>query len=238
MSERVYYAIGDVHGEAARLERLHGQILDDIARSGAPARIIHLGDLIDRGPRSRDCVIAAMALHARKDPNIEVISLRGNHEQMLLDAYDDLRDRNTNHWLNNGGDVALASYEVCNGIFDDWRGALDADHVAFLRSMPTMAFDEKRRLVFVHAGIDPARFPDCDDHLRQWTRSRRFFDTRQWPDRKALEGLLVVHGHTPTRTFTPYVDDRRINVDTGAVYGGVLTAVVLAKGQEPRFLSA
>lgn len=239
MTEAVYYAIGDVHGEANRLGRLHDQIFEDVAAHGRPATIIHLGDLIDRGARSRETVAMVLRLHtaAAELDTIKSVVLRGNHEQMMLDACDD--PSSLNHWLRNGGDSALASYEVENGVHDDdWRRAIDPDHIEFMRAMPTMAFDEERRLVFVHGGIDPEAFPNCTDQFRMWTRSPRFFRTETWPERPELEGVTVIHGHTPTKTLQPEIAGRRINVDSGAVFGGLLTAVVLAPDQPPRFLHA
>ena len=56
--------------------------------------------------------------------------------------------------------------------------------------------------------------------------------------RAALTGVVVVHGHTPTGNFEPDANHCRINVDTGACFGGPLTAAVLAPGEGPRFLHA
>ena len=58
MSARVYYAIGDVHGEAEMLAELLGHIDADAARLGVQPAIVFLGDLVDRGP------IAARLSHA------------------------------------------------------------------------------------------------------------------------------------------------------------------------------
>lgn len=240
MTDAVYYAIGDVHGEADRLRALHLAILQDAAAHAQPLVILHLGDLIDRGPASREVIGLAMALEAAAQGSggrIRAMSLLGNHEQMLLDAHDSEDVRYFDQWMFNGGEAALASYADANGAGEDWRAAIDANHLAWLRTLPTLAYDEDRRLAFVHAGIDPARFPDCAAEVRIWTRSERFFKTRSWPKRAELEGLTVVHGHTPTADFRPDVVARRINIDTGAVFGGPLTAVALAPGAEPRFLA-
>jgi serine/threonine protein phosphatase 1 len=101
-----------------------------------------------------------------------------------------------------------------------------------------MLYDQARKLVFVHAGIEPAEFPDCLDEIRLWTRSDRFFVDANWPDREVLQGLTVVHGHTPTDDSKPEITFRRINVDTGACFGGPLTAVMLKDGDAPTFLRA
>jgi serine/threonine protein phosphatase 1 len=101
-----------------------------------------------------------------------------------------------------------------------------------------MIRDQARGLVFVHGGIDPNTFPECSDEVRMWTRSTKFFRSEHWPEREELHDLLVIHGHTPTDDFEPDVQRRRINVDTGACFGGALTAAVLAPGEAPRFLRA
>jgi serine/threonine protein phosphatase 1 len=101
-----------------------------------------------------------------------------------------------------------------------------------------MLRDEQRKLVFVHGGIDPKMFPNCSDEIRMWTRSEKFFRSARWPDRHELKNILVVHGHTPTDDFEPDLQPRRINIDTGACFGGPLTSVVLAPGEPPRFLRA
>ncbi|MFZ2030114.1 MAG: metallophosphoesterase, partial [Vitreimonas sp.] len=62
----VYYAIGDVHGEKAKLDELLGRIRDDAARHGQSHKIVFLGDLIDRGADSRAVVETAMRLHAEE----------------------------------------------------------------------------------------------------------------------------------------------------------------------------
>ena len=52
-----------------------------------------------------------------------------------------------------------------------------------------------------------------------------------------LKGITVIHGHTP-RSFEPEIFPHRINVDTGACFGGPLTAVMLKDGEAPQFLQA
>jgi len=237
MSARTYYAIGDIHGEDERLGVLHGAIAEDAARRGWEHAIVHVGDLVDRGPDSRSVIARIMALESEGAP--EVITLRGNHEQLMLDAYADKSAMATGQWTINGGEATIHSYLVASETQDDdWRRAVPKAHIAWLRALPTLYVDEARNIAFVHGGIDPATFPECDDEVRMWTRSRKFFNTETWPARAELDNLLVVHGHTPTDDFTPDVVPRRINIDTGVCYGGPLTCVVLAPGESPRFLSA
>ncbi len=234
MSETVYYAIGDVHGELEKLEALLAHIRGDARLNGVEHRIVFLGDLIDRGPDSRGVVDRARDLCAAD----EAWAVKGNHEELMLHAYDKRESVGIYFWAENGGDETISSYMMANGVCDDWRDAVDKPHIAWLRSLPAIIRDEARGLVFVHGGIDPATFPNCSDEVRMWTRSQKFFDPSRWPKRPELEGVVVVHGHTPTSDFKPHANPCRINVDTGACFGGPLTAAVLAPGQGPRFLRA
>lgn len=231
---RTYYAIGDVHGEDARLAALHEAILFDVARSGAPAQIVHLGDYVDRGGDSRGVIARVKALCEAH----QGIALKGNHEQMLLNAYDRPGSGAEDMWAWNGGDATLRSYEAVNGVHADWRDMIDAEHIAWMRGLATIHTDAARKIVFVHAGIDPQTFPECSDEIRIWTRSEKFLHTWRWPDRPELKDWLVVHGHTPNDTLTAEINAQRINVDTGAVFGGPLTCVVLRAGAEPWLIEA
>jgi serine/threonine protein phosphatase 1 len=233
MNDLIYYAIGDVHGEIEKLDRLLEFIRDDAQRLGAAHKIVFLGDLIDRGPDSRAVILRAMAAAGG-----EAWAIKGNHEELMLHAYKNTESIGVFFWAENGGDETIASYMMANGACDDWRDAIDKAHIKWLRALPAMLRDEARGLVFVHGGIDPVTFPNCSDEVRMWTRSDKFFNPSRWPARTELEGILVVHGHTPTHDFEPHANPRRINVDTGACFGGPLTAAVLAPGEAPRFLRA
>jgi len=236
MAGHTYFAIGDIHGEADKLARLHDAILDRIAFEGGPAKIVHLGDYIDRGPNSRGVIEKVMALEGRfaGHPEIEVVSLRGNHEQMLLDALEAGDDDPS--WLSLG----LETLDSYAGKFvtdaEGWRSLIPQAHREWIARLPMLLHDRERKLVFVHAGIAPDAFPAEDEDVYLWTRSDRFFDTKAWPEREELKDLLVVHGHTPQDA--PEIFPNRINVDTGACFGGYLTAVMLRQGQAPQFLGA
>jgi len=234
MSDQTYYAIGDVHGELEKLDGLLRAIRADAVQRKVAHKIIFLGDLIDRGPDSRTCVDRAMRLAETEG----AIAIKGNHEELMLHAYDRDETIGLYHWATNGGDETIESYEAANGRKDHWREAVDRAHILWLRGLPSIWRDEERRIAFVHGGIDPKTFPDCKDEVRLWTRSQNFFKTRRWPQRPELEGILVVHGHTPTHDFEPEIVPQRINVDTGACFGGWLTCAVLAPGEAPRFLRA
>src|SRR5215212_10948128 len=76
------YVIGDIHGRLDLLERLLGQIDDDLA--ARPARktlLVFVGDLIDRGPSSAQVV---ERLRTYRRPGVQPVFLLGNHEEVLL----------------------------------------------------------------------------------------------------------------------------------------------------------
>lgn len=236
MSERIIYAIGDVHGEAERLRELHEKILADQARERAPALVVHLGDLVDRGPDSKGAVEAARALHQQAPAGVEVVTLRGNHEEMMVRACAPGAERNTiSQWRLNGGDETIQSYGG-DPRRNEWRAHIADADLEWLAALPTQHLLAERKVAFVHAGVDPETFPECDPQVRMWTRSAKFMNTQAWPEREALDGWTIVHGHTPLRVPVPDVSRRRINVDTAAVFGGPLSAVVLAPGDEARFI--
>ena len=232
MSDLTYYAIGDVHGELAKLDELLRFIREDAARRKTPHKVVFLGDMIDRGPDSRGVVERAKAMCEGG----EALAVKGNHEELMLHAVDQYDSIGIYFWAENGGDETIDSYMRANGVKDDFRDAIDKAHVKWMRALPTMIRDEERGLVFVHGGIDPKTFPNCSDELRMWTRSRAFFRSEQWPDREETKNIVVVHGHTPPHDLEPELERRRINVDTGACFGGTLTAVVLPPDEKPRFL--
>jgi serine/threonine protein phosphatase 1 len=165
------------------------------------------------------------------------VSLKGNHEQMMLSALDADPSWGNESWMSQGGRETLWSYLGGRPLNEQWREAIPKAHVSWMRGLPDLHYDRERKLAFVHAGIDPRLFPDCSDQIRLWTRAERFFRTEQWPDREELKGLTVVHGHTPNGP-EPEVEPRRVNIDTGACYGGPLTAVMLKEGEAPEFLRA
>lgn len=239
MSDLIHFAIGDIHGEASKLDALHAAILDRIAFENRPARIVHLGDYVDRGPDSRGVIERVMELQTRFRGHeaIEIVALLGNHEQLMFDAWAAGPGADDHAWMSQGGAETVASYGFHAASDVGWRDLVPKAHLRWIAGLPDMLHDATQKLAFVHAGIEPSIFPLCSDRVHLWTRSDRFFNTDGWPSRPQLDGLIVVHGHTP-QGFEPELTPRRINVDTGACFGGPLTAVMLKPGAAPEFLRA
>lgn len=237
MKDKIYYAIGDVHGEYDKLLQLHDLIYKMHSQefSKHAMHLVHLGDYVDRGPKSCEVVEHLMAL--KRGSNFSITCLKGNHEIMMLEALAsgnvlDDKNRAATFWLQHGGDATLRSYHK------NKLKRPPKKHLKWMRGLRSYHWDKAARLIFVHAGINPYKFPNdgVDAHL--WTRTERFFNSEAWPD-TLPRGTKVIHGHTPTFSNKADVTKnyKRVNIDTGACYGGPLTAAILAPDAPPRFLS-
>ncbi len=221
------YAVGDVHGCDGLLEEMLAAIRLDAARSGGAAQIVFLGDLVNRGPGTRS-VLARLSA-GPEQPSEQWIVLRGNHEDTMLDGL--ARGGPAfQRWLRKGGVETLRSYGLARREMN-WeaaRAAVDPAHVTFLAGLPHVHRDNE--LLFVHAGIRPG-VALADQSPVDLVSIRGPFLSRP----HGL-GVLVVHGHTPTKG-RPGMRPGRINLDTGAVTTGILTAAAFdADRRAVRFL--
>ncbi|MGH7211380.1 MAG: metallophosphoesterase [Acetobacteraceae bacterium] len=213
---RRVYAIGDIHGCLAQLTALHAMIEADLAtRPVAAPLLVHIGDYVDRGPDT-----AGVIERLRRGPpiaGIPTVNLKGNHEQTMMEALAGERAAGTD-WLFHGGKPAMESYGLDpDGPRTAWRTAVPDAHLAFLHQLTLM--HREGGYVFAHAGIRPGiRLEEQtqDDLLR--IRQPFLFTDQDL-------GVIVVHGHTPTKA--PVIRSNRIGIDTGAVFGGKLTCLVL-----------
>lgn len=219
--ERIY-AIGDIHGCLDKLKALHAAIRADLkAYPIARPLVVHLGDYIDRGPDSAGVVRTLMRF------DLPSIFLMGNHEATALAAMEG-EGAACADWLAYGGDAALRSWGLDPaGPRTAWRPP--TEHVAWMRQLRLS--HRQGGYLFVHAGIRPGVSIDEQDPEDLLRIRRPFLDS------EAEHGVVVVHGHTPTRSRTPERHSNRVNLDTGAVFGGPLTCGVF-EGEKLEFLSA
>ena len=215
------YVIGDVHGRADLLQELLDRIRrHDAERGPAETHIIFLGDLIDRGPQSRD-VIDILSRAPSEDQKFWFI--KGNHEESLVRGLSG-EPHLLSPWLKHGGYDTAESYGLDRGALIGQEesalehllmSAIPSSHVDFLAS-----FHESIRFgdyLCVHAGIRPGvTFEQQDGKDLRWIRGE-FLNSRE------NFGFVVVHGHTVVES----VDYRpnRIAVDTGAYTTGRLSAI-------------
>lgn len=226
------YAVGDIHAQLDQLVSAHRLIgLDRERHGGAGAPVVHLGDLVDRGPNARGVVQFLLDGIARGE---EWVVLKGNHDRLFADFLaggdgSDSRLRPGLSWLHQvmGGKATLASYGVERKLLESAasfrrraRVAVPGAHAEFVAGLPLWYRAEG--MIFVHAGIRPG-FPmdaqDEDDLL--WIR-----DEFLW--HSGRHEALIVHGHTPVDEPTHY--GNRVNIDTGAGWGSALVPVVFEDG--------
>lgn len=213
---RRIYAIGDIHGCADRLDTLHQAIAADLAtRPVAAPLLLHLGDYVDRGPDSAG-VVARLAA-GNPIPGLPTVNLLGNHERTMLDALSGHGAAATD-WMIAGGREALASWGGNpDAPRDTWPAHVPAAHMDFLRGLTL--YHQDGGYIFAHAGLRPG-IPLAEQTMSDLISIRSSF---LYSD--ANFGAVVVHGHTPQKT--PVIRHNRIGLDTGAVFGGMLTCAVL-----------
>lgn len=211
------WAVGDVHGQAAKLNAL----LRELPRGEADTTVF-LGDFIDRGPDSA-AVVARVLREYDASPDRTVL-LWGNHEDLAAQHFKLPSPSGLEYdpfdWFRNGGIQAMESYglpqpDLFLAPCPDDLARLFGLLVPFWRSDdPLLA-----PYIWVHAGIPPGKTPEeTSGEALVWIREV-FLDTLD------PSGRIVVHGHTPFREVRVRPD--KIGIDTGAAFGGPLTALQL-----------
>jgi hypothetical protein len=197
-------ALGDIHGMA----RLYLQFLDWVKDSGA--RVILLGDLLDRG--DDDLTVLNRSRDLLQDPDSWGLQsftvIRGNHEQLFLNA---LEGHGWTDWIRNGG---------------DWENVDRLKpHAEWIRELPY--YVTVGDTMFSHAGCLPGEDPSLSMH--SITRREEFIWQRQpfltlGPQFEKWNPRLkkIVFGHTP-KSPLPYHIESGVCIDTAAYQTGTLT---------------
>lgn len=219
MSKKITYAIGDVHGRADLLNAIISHAVNDASERNATPQFIFLGDICDKGPRSRQAMdIVAEALIDYEGS----IVLKGNHDDLFLKAIHERDRRYAAAWVSRGGIETLNSYH-CGNLNEaiELVRTMHGDHLRMFASAAPMAVVDG--VVFAHAGINPAvPLASQSEKDLMWIRD----------DFLGHVGYLqnvVVHGHTVVGD-KPVVTENRISIDTGAYESGRLTAVAIEDG--------
>lgn len=211
------FVVGDIHGRCAQFLNL----LDMLPRDPEKDTLVLLGDLIDRGADAPGCVEHAMKL-CRENPE-QVICLRGNHEQMMMDFLDD----QPTIWLTPvvGGERTFEQYSGQSPKADPEQDpeevrlileqAVPADHLEFMRGLPF--YHEDEHAIYVHAGLDEGKHPSESSPMSLlWMRDMAFY--------KNYRGKPCVFGHTPTPLLPLrgrlgrhgiYISHSAVGLDTG-----------------------
>jgi serine/threonine protein phosphatase 1 len=213
---RRVYAIGDIHGCDAQLANLHEIVAEDLARRPVDDPVLlHIGDYVDRGANTAG--VLRRLMNGPPVAGMRAVNLVGNHDETMLHALSGDRPAATD-WLFAGGRPALESYGVDpDSPRESWPESVPPEHLDFLRKL-TLSHREGGYF-FVHAGIRPGVA------LERQVREDLLRMRQPFLYSEADFGAVVVHGHTPVKE--PVVRHNRIAIDTGAVFGGMMTCVVL-----------
>jgi len=207
------FVVGDIHGCFDKLCAL----MDKIPLNDKQDQLIFIGDYIDRGSSSFDVVKYLIDLKKRVPGTIFI---KGNHEDMLQN-YLDGSDRFT--YQLNGGQQTLDEYLNRSDNKDAFP--IPSQHLDFINSL--QLYYQTDDYIFVHAGLRekvPLESQDKMDLL--WIRDEFIHSDFDF-------GKRVIFGHTPFKE--PLLQANKIGIDTGAVYGNLLTCVQLP---EMEFFSA
>ena len=207
------FVVGDIHGCFDKLCAL----MDKIPLNNTRDQLIFIGDYIDRGPSSFD-VVNYLIDFKKRVPG--TIFIKGNHEDMLQN-YLDGSDRFT--YLLNGGQKTMDEY--LNRSDNKEAFPIPSEHLEFFNSL--QLYYQTDDYIFVHAGLRekvPLESQDKMDLL--WTRDEFIHSDFNF-------GKRVIFGHTPFKE--PLLQANKIGIDTGAVYGNLLTCLQLP---EMEFFSA
>lgn len=205
--------IGDVHGCYTKL----CDVLEPLYNSGK--QLIFLGDLIDRAPETEgDINVVRLVRRLEETPEefgfSKVTVLRGNHEEMLISLVMNPTPERCQHWLDNGGSHEFYQAAAKEGHLQ-WIDSLRMKHVV-------------GKYLFVHAGVKPG--VELKKQRKQdllWIR-KPFLEAED-------HGLpyFIYHGHTVTESFEPEFYAKRAALDTGACFGGELTAIEVDLTADP-----
>ncbi len=187
------YCLSDPHGER---DRFHA-VLEAVS-FGTRDRLYILGDVIDRGPESIELLQDVLALSG-------AVLLRGNHEQMMLEALmPGYPATALTKWANNGGEQTLCRFLT---LPPGKRKELLAHLGALPDALHLRVGDKTFHLV--HG------MPSDDPYLRLWGRFEADAGCR-------LTGQeAVIFGHTPTWLYSPRLLDGHWRVWRGAGAVGI-----------------
>ena len=197
------FAISDIHGCIQTFQDL----LLSIQLSEADVLYL-LGDFIDRGPDTQGVIDTILDL---REAGFNVQCLRGNHEQMFLDALKG-GERQKAAFLVNGGIETLRSFGVSK------VEEVPLRYVHFMEALPY--YIALTDYLLVHAGFngnidDPLL--DLDSML--WIRNWYFPIHPLWSGKRK-----IVHGHTPIgkeaiQSMCEHLPEAQVlNIDGGCVF--------------------
>ncbi|MBP1989742.1 metallophosphoesterase family protein [Paenibacillus eucommiae] len=220
--------ISDIHG---CMDSFH-KLLNVINYNRSNDQLILLGDYVDRGPRSREVVEQVISLVHTQN----VIALRGNHDQRLVDLIRLESQQVQMKFLEHGGRQTLQSYcewidvENIENMMEQAISYIKetySHHIDFLSKLPLYYEDSNH--IYVHAGLNPryTNWKEQPEHDFMYIKGE-FIQSKTTVSKK------VIFGHTRTTdihgTGEVWFSDDKIGIDGGCSYGTQLNALIYKDG--------
>jgi serine/threonine protein phosphatase 1 len=220
VSQRKIFAIGDIHGCATQLITLLGRIPYDRKRD----TLIFLGDYINRGPDTKGVLNILLEL---KKSCADIHFLKGNHEQELLEYSATGHTDSLRALRGMGVEATVESY---GARVNSLTGLVcfPLEHREFLYSLKFFHLQDD--YLFIHADINKELL-SCPMKESEGRMPRYIMETGLLSSRRLAQeqttgiDTFIVFGHIAFASPLFLAD--RIGIDTGAVYGNMLTAVEL-----------
>jgi serine/threonine protein phosphatase 1 len=205
------WVIADIHGCLQTFQKL---VEDKIGLS--ENNILYLlGDMIDRGPRSKETLDYIMSLQQQ---GYSILPVRGNHEEFIIRSYNKKSKTiaigsylcTYPKWKQSGGNETLTSFQV------ETINDIPYPYIQWMESLPY--YHRLENFIIVHAGLN------C-------TLSNPFADTSYMVIGKQMEIIpqaihyqTIIHGHTIlsreeiNQTLTNRNKNYHICLDNGCIY--------------------
>lgn len=215
------YVIGDIHGE-------YDTLLALIKKFPLEHELIFVGDLIDRGPKSKEVI-------AYIKNNAHCSCVLGNHEEMMIEYGDLLIKAFFNNqeevpflcsrWTKNGGKETLLSYDLAHIVnnkllikYNETAIYEFIEDINWLKSLPLYlqlnALKGNKPIVITHASASRV-WHLHDEEEEQKTFQESALWNRMEP--KSNTPIFNIYGHTPVEEIN--LNKHFLNIDTGCTYG-------------------
>lgn len=226
--------VSDIHGKYIQYTRLLDQLDGDGYTIGHNIKLIVNGDMVDRGEDSYNVIVKTKQLQDKYGED-NVVVLKGNHEEMLLDWLD---KGYMDYVCGYGANTVKSIVDGLGNIVDEepppyWELNLERkyvlkyfhEYITWLSQLPT--YYESEEIIVVHAGVKgkPEHWSHNRDSIHTWGRDTHkvIHNTTEKP---------IICGHTPTRNYHGtdniyYASNEVIYIDGGVSMGGQLNGVLM-----------
>lgn len=211
------FVLGDIHG-------MYDKLVEALKLANFDYNndtLIQLGDIVDRGPKSYECVEELLKIK-------NLIAIRGNHDATWTGSLDTGKN-----WLyDQGGRETLLSYTRSTDCGND-PTRIPVEHQLFFANQKNYYVDKDNNL-FIHGGFNRhLPLAEQDQEVFLWDRdlflaalSYKAMQQNEHPFKYKDNFKEIFIGHTPTTYWNSTVPINAANiwnVDTGSGKGGLLT---------------